>query len=101
MKIAIDFDGVIIKHDRIPTGGINFNDPPMEGALESINLFIKQGCEVVVVTSNPRIEKIRSWLKKHSFPELRITNIKEPVHVIIDDRAIRFTNWQDIRKYFV
>ena len=101
MNIAIDFDGVIIKHDKIPTGGINFDDLPMEGALDAINLLIEQGNEVWVFTSNPYKTDIYCWLDKNNFPELEVTNIKKPAHIYIDDRGLRFTNWQDIRKYFV
>ena len=40
-------------------------------------------------------------LKEQGFPKMRITNIKESgTLAFIDDRAIRFDNWQNIRKYF-
>lgn len=101
MKIAIDFDGVICKREGIPTI-MNWEDAkPMEGALDAINLLIKQGYKIWVFTSNERPDKVLEFLAIHGFPELKITNIKEPAHVYIDDRAIRFTNWQDMRKYFV
>lgn len=72
----------------------------MEGAKDAINLLINNGHKVWILTSNPDLNMVSSWLKRYEFPELRITSIKEPAHVYIDDRAIRFTNWQDIRKYF-
>lgn len=98
MKYAIDFDGVICKREGIPTKE-GFGEP-MEGALESIKLLKKMGHKVWVFTSNPDLEMVHEWLFKHKFPRLKITNIKTPAHVYIDDRAIRFTNWMDIRKYF-
>jgi hypothetical protein len=101
MKIAIDFDGVICKREGIPTE-MNWEDIPMEGSIDTIVLLLQQGHEVWVFTSNPELDKVRAWLFAHDFPmELEVTNIKKPAHVYIDDRAIRFTNWQDIRKYFV
>lgn len=30
-----------------------------------------------------------------------VTSEKPPAIAYIDDRAIRFTNWEDVRKYFV
>lgn len=101
MKIAIDFDGVICKREGIPTIRDWNHALPMDGALDSINLLLKMKNEVWIFTSNEDLEDIKDWLAIHGFPELEITNIKRPAHVYIDDRAIRFTNWQDIRKYFV
>lgn len=99
MKILCDFDGVICKRNGIPTV-MNWKDKPIEGALEAIKLLIEQGHTVKVFTSNPDQYGVKLWLEKHKFPKLEVTNIKEPAHVMIDDRAIRFTDWQDIRKYF-
>ena len=97
MKILIDFDGVICKRNGIPTKeGFGRQMP---GARDSIILFKKLGHMVKVFTSNPEPEKVRLWLDRYNFPKLEITDIKEPCNIIIDDRAIRFTNWQDIRKY--
>ena len=100
MKIAIDFDGVICARNGIPTGELTWDDKPVDGALDAIKLFQKTGKKVWVFTSNPDLDGVRDWLKKHNFPEIEVTNIKKPAHAFIDDRAIRFTNWQDIRKYF-
>ena len=100
MNIAIDFDGVICKREGIPTVR-NWEDKPMEGALETVNLLLKLGYNVWVFTSNPELEEVESWLERNGFPLLEVTNIKKPAHIYIDDRAIRFTNWNDIRKYFV
>jgi len=98
LKIVSDFDGVICKRNGIPTEK-GFGEP-MEGSLEAIKYLISLGHEVWILTSNPDLNEVASWLYKYSFPLLKITNIKEPAHVYIDDRAIRFTDWQDIRKYF-
>ena len=100
MKIAIDFDGVVCKRKGIPTIRGKWNDEPVEGSLESILLFKKLGYKVWIFTSNPELNKVKKWLLKNRFPLLEVTNIKKPAHAYIDDRAIRFTNWQDVRKYF-
>ena len=97
MKLLIDFDGTICKRHGIPTQE-GFGRP-MPGAKDAIKLFQKLGHDVCVFTSNPKLKEVKKWLKRCKFPELKVTNIKEPCHIIIDDRAVRFTNWQDIRKY--
>jgi len=97
MKIAIDFDGVICERTGIPTKkGLG---KPMKGALDAIKLFKKLGHKVWVFTSNPEPQMVRMWLDKHNFPKIDVRNTKDPAHIYIDDRAVRFTNWQDIRKY--
>ena len=97
MKILCDFDGVICKRTGIPTKeGLG---RPMPGGLDAITLFMELGHKVLIFTSNPKPGEVKKWLKRYHFPELQVTNIKEPCHMIIDDRAVRFTNWQDIRKY--
>lgn len=55
---------------------------------------------VVVYTTRENHEAVREWLKSSGFPELPITSMKPKAIAYIDDRAIRFTNWDDIRKYF-
>lgn len=91
---------MICKRAGIPTV-MDTNDVPVEGALHTIQLFLEMKYHVWVFTSNPNLEEVKEWLKKNNFPDLEVTNIKKPAHVYIDDRALRFTNWNDIRKYFV
>ena len=103
IKLGIDFDGVICKREGIPTIGDWQKCEPVNGARESIELFIKQGIGVYICTQREHYDwpEVKEWLKKRGFPELRITNKKEKdTTVYIDDRAIRFTNWNDIRKLF-
>lgn len=102
MKIAIDWDGVIAQNRGIPT--IKIMPSLMPGAKETIEILLKLGHEVYVLTNRADTQKemVEKWLKKYSFPKLRVTNIKERgTTVYIDDRAIRFTSWQDIRKYWI
>jgi len=102
MKIAVDFDNVICYRKGIPAVQEEWAmRKPVEGALDAVKLMMGQGHEVWVFTSNPELENVRSWLELNGFPELKVTNIKKFANVYIDDRALRFTNWNDIRKYFV
>ena len=103
MKIAVDFDGVLCERYGIPTRGNFYDSPPTEDAVEAIKLLKKLGYELYIFTNRDPKEYplMKKWLKEQGFPSLRITNIKEiGTSTYIDDRAIRFTNWQDIRKYF-
>lgn len=100
MKIFCDFDGVICARKGIPTMDYWSDCKPKKGALDSIRLLLNLGHEVCIFTANPEPERVKEWLSFYEFPDLRVTNIKEHANVYIDDRAIRFTNWNDIRKYF-
>ena len=102
MKIAIDYDGVLIDHQDIPTSEKWWKDQPMKGAVDALWLLSKEH-EVYICTA--REEKdwpiIEQWMDIHGFPKLEITNKKKPnTDVYIDDRAYRFTNWNDIYKLF-
>ena len=103
MIISVDFDGVLIDHKDIPTRKDWWVDLPMEGARESLKLLLQEGHEVYVCTARPKEEHtgITNWLNKHGFPYLEVTNVKKPyTDIYIDDRAYRFTNWNDIYKLF-
>ena len=101
MKYAIDFDSVLCERYGIPTKMDFYDCPPTEDAVEAIKWLKKCGHEVYILTANePKTwPKMAKWLKEWQFPKLRITNIKEVgTKAFIDDRAIRFDNWQNIRK---
>lgn len=100
-KIAIDFDGVICKSVGIPTEKLEWDKrKPVKDSLAAIIFLKKRGHNIWVFTANSEMGEVRKWLTKHKFPRLEVTNIKKPAHVYIDDRGLRFTNWQDMRKYF-
>jgi len=104
MKIAIDFDGTIAKRKGIPTIHESTQDlEPMDGARESLEALINDGHEIYILTTHEPLEEVNEWLEIHGFPHgFKVTNVKQSgTQVYIDDRAIRFTNWQDVRKYFI
>lgn len=99
MKIAIDFDGVIIDHPDIPTRKDWWKDKPQSGALDAIKFLILQGHDIYILTARREIAEVYGWLLGYDFPFLHITNKKQPgTDVYIDDRAVRFTNWKDMVK---
>ncbi len=102
MKVALDWDGVLIDHPC----NISFEEVlkygPMKDAPRIVTYLESKGIELYVLTSRKteQLPQIRKWLKKHGFPEMKVTNKKTSAVAYIDDRAIRFTNWIDISKYF-
>ena len=102
MRISVDFDGVICKRDGFPRKS-NFRDcPPMDNAKEAVD-YLSKKYELYICTNRPADEwiDIGDWLEKYNFPVMTVTNKKYPDTIAyIDDRAIRFTSWLDVSKYF-
>lgn len=101
-RIAIDFDGVLINGQGIPRKPDVGLGEPYKDAADGVRFLQGLGYECFVLTARGEHEwvKIREWLGKHGFPEMEVTNRKMNAIAYIDDRAIRFTNWQDICRYF-
>ena len=100
MRLAVDFDGTIIKHNTIPTRQDWWLDYPQENAKEVLMRWLKHH-DIYIYTNRPKKDwkKIKQWLTWHGFPQIRISNKKElGTHLYIDDRAYRFTNWLDMSK---
>jgi len=103
MKIAIDFDGVICKRKGVTMRDNNFeSDKPVKGAAEAMHWLKAKGHDVYVLTARDKDDHfgVSMWLRRYGFPDLRVTNTKEPATIYLDDRAIRFTNWTDFCKLF-
>ena len=98
-RILMDFDRVIHKYSEGWKDG-RIYDEPVEGAIEAIYQLRDAGWEIVIFTAlsphgEKRNELIRKWLAKYGLADLLVTNTKLPLTVLIDDNAIRFTNWQE------
>ena len=99
--IAIDFDGVLISHAH----SLNFDDclkygEPMKNSVEILN-YLSDFYNLVVMTAREDNElmRIKQWLDDKGFPDMKVTNRKINATLYIDDRCLRFTNWNDISKY--
>ena len=98
MRYGIDFDGVICERKGIPRKSSIRGCKPMKDAKQAIEWIIDQGHEVYVFT-NRNWDEVEKWLVKHKFPTMLVTDRKLPdTALYIDDRAYRFTDWQDICK---
>lgn len=115
--IAVDFDGVIHKYSR-GWGDGSIYDDPIPGAFSSLELLMTRDPVFVHTSRNPKqvarwIEQRSSytiecttrmprkwWGRREHFWNVRgfllVTNRKLPAKVYIDDRAIRFTTWDEI-----
>jgi len=92
--ISIDFDGVIHKYSKGFQGMDNVYDPPMEGAIESIEKLYNEGYTLKILSSRPK-EVIYPWLEKYGLSKYikEVSNHKFPATVYIDDRGLLFQNW--------
>lgn len=113
--IAIDFDTPIHNFSQ---GYINqeIYDGPTPGVEMAITKLLKEyavfiltarDTKQVIKWSRREFPGIKFELIPRSFPDWQkegvvgITNIKLPAITYIDDRALRFTNWNDMLKYFL
>lgn len=95
--VAIDFDGVIHAYSKGWGDGTCY-DVPMKGAFESICRIRSRGFNVIVFTARP-VEQVTTWFA-NNWPRVapygpvpEITNTKPIAIVYIDDRALKFENW--------
>lgn len=90
--IMVDLDGVICTEERV------FDRPlaaPIRGAREALEKLRAAGHTIVVYTARgwAELRVTRKWLDDHGMPYDAIHMGKPIAHVWIDDRAIRFTDW--------
>lgn len=107
--IAVDFDGVLHDYRRGWHDGSVYGEP-VPGSVEAITKLVAAGYSYYVFTTRAvatreefdataQIQEIRQWLDRHRFPApLRISGEKWPALAYIDDRAVRFTTWEDVHK---
>lgn len=100
--IQIDLDGVIHScHEGYGTGELYGH--LVDGADSTINNLLKNGYQVEILTARVYEEwpMVKKWLAGFGLDHLEVTNVKKPARAYIDDRAIRFTSWNDVARYFL
>ena len=100
--LCIDFDGVIHKHELGFHDGTCYGEP-LEGALDSIKelsrkLIIytcKANPDRPLINGKTGIELIWEWLEKYGIKKYihDITFNKPNAVAYIDDKAVKFENW--------
>ena len=112
-QIAIDFDGVIHRNSKGFHDGTVY-DEPVDGAFEAIKELHSKGYDIVIFTAKAKPDRplvnektgaglIWEWLEKHQMSSYikQVTSEKPRAIAYIDDRGIRFTNWEDTLTYFL
>ena len=91
-------------------------DPPMVGAIESLAKLLEEYNVFILTSRDP--EQVLDFMSKHAreltceiVPEdkkfwfkkgvIGVTNRKLPAIMYIDDRAVRFTTWDDVSKLLI
>ena len=104
IQIGIDFDGVIHKNSKGYYDGTIYDDP-IEGTEESLKRLSEKYTLILYTTKakpdrglingRPTIELIWEWLDKHNLSKYisKITSEKPRAVAYIDDKAVRFHNW--------
>jgi hypothetical protein len=99
--IAIDFDGVIHRFSKGWQGGRIYDDP-MPGVADSL-ASLAADYEIVVFTVRSDLAAVQRWLIQHGLAGwiTDVTNAKPSAVAYIDDRAIRFRDWeQAVRDFY-
>jgi hypothetical protein len=96
-RVLVDFDGVIHAYTRGWADGTAY-DPPLPGAAEALAAMDADGYEVAIFSTRDA-QQIGEWLMVYGFPAYRVTNVKEPAVAQIDDRAIRFRDWEQAARH--
>ena len=91
--ISCDFDGVIHAYSKGWADG-SIYDVPMLGAKESVQAILEAGRTIVIQTTRRDLTAVTDWLNKWGFPALTVTNQKPLAKVYLDDRGLRFHDWE-------
>src|SRR3990167_2021033 len=102
--ICIDFDGTICKQQSFGDGLIH--EKPKENVKEALTKLKNNNYKIVILTTrlNPSLEgdvqlkkqRLEAWLKQYQIPYDEITNNKPRAKIYIDNRAIKFNDWDQI-----
>ncbi len=105
--VAVDFDGVVHRYSRGWADGTIY-DPPVEGAFEALRQLLRHHAVFVFTTRDAG--QVGAWLRERGGFEvatdpasvvtfwdtpnvLLVTDRKLAAVAYIDDRAIRFEDW--------
>ena len=105
-QLAIDFDGVIHKSSKSFYDGTIYDDP-VDGVEEALKRLSKDYTLIIytckanpdrpLINDKTGTELIWEWLEKHNFAKYisKITSEKPRAIVYIDDKGIRFHDWEE------
>ncbi len=97
--MAVDFDGVIHRYSRGWHDGTIY-DKPMKGVKLALRRLRKE-FKIVIFSrraAHQGAAEIKKWLGANKISYDTVTRVKPRAHWYIDDRAIRFTTWDNTLK---
>jgi hypothetical protein len=100
IPIAVDFDGVIHKYSKGFFDG-SIYDEPVDGVVEALRELQKDYYIYIFSNRNETPEgemAVLEYLKKYNIPFDKISATKPPAKFFIDDGAIRFDTWEQVKK---
>tara|TARA_B100001142_G_C13819377_1_gene455886 strand:+ start:53 stop:445 length:393 start_codon:yes stop_codon:yes gene_type:complete len=105
INIGIDFDGVIHRSSKGFYDGTIY-DEPVKGSYEALKK-ISEKYKIIIFTAKAKpdrpliggkngVELVSDWLRKHNMLQFvsDITSEKPRAVAYIDDKAIKFINWE-------
>ncbi|MDE5421908.1 HAD family hydrolase [Ancylomarina sp. DW003] len=95
MQIIIDIDGTICTEERTYSRSLA---KPLENAQKSVNSLYDEGHTIIFYTARTwmEFEMTTDWLKRNGFKYHQLMMGKPIGDVWIDDRALQFTNWNEV-----
>lgn len=105
INLGIDFDGVIHKCSKGYYDGTIY-DEPIEGSYEAIERLAKNHTIIIntckakpdrgLVNGKTGTQLVWEWLEEHDMAKFvsKVTSEKPRARVYIDDKGIRFTDWE-------
>lgn len=95
-RIVLDFDDVLYLRKPNERGSLTIDSDPVPGMVRFCHDAREAGWMLYVMSARfghqPRsMRLVRAWLKKWKFPRgVRLTSVKLPALIYVDDRALRF-----------
>lgn len=91
LTLLVDFDGVLHNYHGFVNAPLDLPVPKSRAAMYKL----AQTFRLVCFTARDK-ELVEIWLRNYGFPKMKVTNRKEPAHLIIDDRCMLFSGvWSD------
>ena len=110
MKICVDLDGTICT-TKLPEQ--SYQDVvPLENAIETLEFLKERGYYIIIFTARNmrtcnnnlgrvianQAKLVVDWLEKYCVPYDELLFGKPHVDYFIDDKGIKFTNWNDVKE---
>lgn len=97
MQIIIDLDGTICTEEKTFSRSLA---KPIKGAIECINKLYDAGNTIIVYSARnwQEYEMTEHWLKLNGIKYNQLVMGKPNGDVWIDDRAIKFKDWETTQK---